>query len=696
MTERPFYCYLDNFDEITIIVPMQHYRDNNTYRLKGDDEAIELVVREKINLGGEVKLICSFDAYIHLEKLYLVENEEGDTAELQTGKIVRTELFDNIYRTKKNDLGFTYTKESTKFKIWTPVAKKVTLELISPDQTVSMIDVLYTSSGVWRIVVEGDLERYRYRYHVYVNGKEQIVSDPYAVASDANGIYAYVIDKSKTYRMKHDFAFSGDPLDAVLYEVSVRDFSTDPSVPFLHRGQYLAFTEAGLKTKEGRPAGIDYLADLGITHVQIMPVFDFDGVDELDSDRFYNWGYNPKQYNVPEGWFSSDPNDPYARIDELKRMIDALHERHIGVVMDVVYNHVYDAFDFPFEKLVPGYAYHVDRQGIYTNFSGCKNDLATQRKMVRKLILDSVKYWVDEYKIDGFRFDLMGLIDTETMNEVRQELYDLSPRILVYGEGWKMHSSNQADRMAHMTNKQVLYTIGFFNDRFRETIKGKTFDPIVPGFATGGNADMAEVKHCILGSALNRHLFKYTSQSINYVECHDNMTFYDKALTMTKDVETIRKQSLLALSMVILSQGVPFIHAGQEFLRTKFGVENSYDAGDVINRLDWSSMDRYYENVAFVKRLIRLRKEHAVFKLKSTTELSQSADLIALPSGSVLYCLNNSVQFLIVFKPKALRETIVIPAGYETIASSMTLANQDTAYDFSDVGVAIFQKRGAL
>lgn len=695
MTEHPFYSYLDNFDEITIIIPMKNYRDNNAYRLIGDDEAIELVVREKISLGGEVKLVCSFDAYIHLEKRYYVENEEGDQSELQTGKIVRTELFDNIYRSKKTDLGFTYLKESTKFKIWSPVAKKVTLELVSPEGIQTMLDVPYTSSGVWRIVVEGDLERTRYRYHVYVNGKEQVVGDPYAVASDANGIYAYVIDKAKTVPQKHRFEFSGDPLDAVIYEASIRDFSMDLSVPFQHRGKYLAFTETGLKTKEGRPAGLDHLIELGITHVQIMPFFDFDGVDELDPDRFYNWGYNPKQYNVPEGWFSSDPNDPYARINELKQMIDTLHKHNIGVIMDVVYNHVYDAFDFPFEKLIPGYAYHVDRQGIYTNHSGCKNDLATHRKMVRKLILDSVKYWVEEYGIDGFRFDLMGLIDTETMNEVRQELYDLSPRILVYGEGWKMHSSNQADRMAHMTNKQVLYTIGFFNDRFREIVKGKTFEPTAPGFATGGEVDMTALKHVILGSALNRHLFKYTSQSINYVECHDNMTFYDKALTMTKDIETIRKQSLLALSMVVLAQGVPFLHAGQEFLRTKFGVENSYDAGDVINRLDWSSLDQYHENVDFLKKLIALRKQFGVFKLKSTTELAQNADVIALQSGSVLYCLNNSVSFLIVFKPKPQIETIVVPEGYELFETSMKVKTKEHAYELCDIGTVIFLKRGA-
>jgi pullulanase len=693
MNERHYYCYLDNFDEITIIVPMKNYRDNNTYKLIGDDEDIDLVIREKISLGSEVKLICSFDAYIHLERLYHVVNEEGLTAELYTGQIVRTELFDNICRSKKTDLGYTYSVASTKFKIWTPVAKSVKIELISPSGETRFIDLPYTSSGVWRLVVDGDLERFKYRYHVYVNGKERIVTDPYGVASDANGIYNYVIDKAKFVPMTANYTFSGDPLDAVIYECSIRDFSMDRSVPFVHRGQYLAFTETGLKTPAGNPAGIDYLKHLGITHVQIMPFYDFSGVDETAPDKLYNWGYNPHQYNVPEGWFSSDPNDPYARIIELKKMIDALHGAGIGVIMDVVYNHVYDPFDFSFEKLVPGYAYHVDRQGIYTNQSGCKNDLATHRKMIRKLILDSVKYWVSEYKVDGFRFDLMGLIDTETMNEVRQELYDQSNRLLVYGEGWKMHSSNQADRMAHMTNKQVLYSIGFFNDRFRETIKGKTFEPTVPGFTTGSTANLEMVEQMILGSALNRHLFKYTSQSINYVECHDNMTFYDKAVTMTKDPVLLKQQALLAIAMVILSQGVPFLHSGQEFLRTKYGVENSYDAGDAINLLDWSLADKHVDMIEATRWLIAFRKQNAVFKLKSTTELSQSADVIVLQSGSMLYALNNGVHFLILFKSTSTAETIVIPSGYRLLfATAPILSLQANAYELRTIGTTIFQQ----
>ncbi|MCK7488208.1 MAG: hypothetical protein MZU97_24040 [Bacillus subtilis] len=277
MTERPYYCYLDNFDEITIIVPMKNYRDNNTYKLIGDDEDIDLVIREKINLGSEVKLVCSFDAYIHLERLYHVENEEGLASELYTGQIVRTELFDNIYRSKKTDLGFTYTTDSTKFKIWTPVAKSVNIELVAPNGEVRFIDVPYTSSGVWRV---GRRRRSRTHSNIAImftsTARSEIVTDPLRASRATPMAFTTLSSTRRSFvPMTAKYSFSGDPLEAIIYECSVRDFSMDPSVPFIHRGQYLAFTESGLKTQGGNPAGIDYLKNLGVTHVQIMPFYRF-------------------------------------------------------------------------------------------------------------------------------------------------------------------------------------------------------------------------------------------------------------------------------------------------------------------------------------------------------------------------------------------------------------------------------------
>ncbi|MFA5007172.1 MAG: type I pullulanase [Candidatus Izemoplasmatales bacterium] len=690
---RKFFCYLDDFDCLTIIVPLRNYRDSNSYRLEGDDETVDLEIVEKINLGVEVKLVAQFDAYITLNRIYRVIDDDGISSELYTGKIVRTDLFDNIYAYKKNDLGFTYTPQSTKFKIWTPVAKKVTLELVSPDGATVFHDVPYRNQGVWRLVVEGDLDRWRYRYRVYVNGAEKIVNDPYAVASDANGNYAFVVDRAKFRKMEHPFAFSGDPLDAIVYETSVRDFTIDPAIGAKHPGKFLGLAETGLKTPAGNPAGLDYLASLGITHVQLMPVFDFDGIDENDPGDDYNWGYNPQQYDVPEGWFATDPNDPYKRIDEFRTAIDALHAKGIGVVMDVVFNHVFDQYSFPFELLVPGYAYHVDRQGIYTNVSGCHNDLATHRKMVRKLIIDSTLFWATEYKIDGFRFDLMGLIDVETMNELRQELHELDERILVYGEGWKMHSGNMADRMAHMMNKNVIYTIGFFNDRFRETIKGKTFDAKVPGFATGDPSDFDTVREMLLGSAANRFMFKYASQSVNYVECHDNLTFFDKCLSLTDDVGRIARWERLATAMVLFAQGMPFIHSGQEFCRTKGGDENSFVSGDAVNRIDWSRADAFHDEVDFFRAAARIRRDNRGFRLKASSELLQDADVIRLKSQSVLYALNDGAALLIVFKPLAAPETVVVPASYRPILGAAVETDAAGSWTLPDIGAYVFQKR---
>ncbi|XFA99759.1 type I pullulanase [Candidatus Izemoplasma sp. B36] len=692
--KRPFYCYLDDFDELTIIIPIKNYCDTNKYFLVGNDEIIKLNISQKINLGIEIKLICYFDAYINLRKVYFVENQNKEMSELYTGKIVRTELFDNIYRYKKNDLGFSYTKTSTKFKLWTPVAKYVKIELISPNNKKVIYDLTYKNSGVWRAELEGDFEGYKYRYLVYVNGKETIVTDPYAITSNANGEYAYVVDKDNFYQMKHSSIFSGNMNDAIIYEMNVRDFTIDPDMNFKHKGKFLGVIESGVKTKKGLSAGIDYLKELGITHIQLMPIFDFEGVDETNPNLKYNWGYNPVQYFVPEGWYSTNPNDPYARINELKEMIDALHANGLNVVMDVVFNHVNDATKFPYEKTVPGYSFHVDKQGMLTNISGCNNDIASHRKMMRKMIIDNILYWATEYKIDGFRFDLMGLIDFETMNELRQELHDLDEHIIVYGEGWNMYSSNLTDRMAHMQNKKVIHTIGFFNDKFRETIKGATFNHKDKGFSMGNTKEIETVKQMLLGSANNRYMFKYTSQSINYIECHDNLTYFDKGLHITSDIELLKKQQLFANSIVLLSQGVPFIHAGQEFYRTKQKDENSYSSSDKINLIDWSRREAYNDAVQIFKKLIKIRKENECFKLISTSEMNRAIEIIELESKTLMMHLNEKCNLLVMFKPINKQETIIIPEGYAIMLATNNNYKVENNYEYilEDIGTYIFRK----
>jgi pullulanase len=638
----------------------------------GNDEEIDLEIVSTETIGLERKYITRFDGYILLNHMYHIFDDRDESSELYTGKIVRTELFDDIYYYEQSDLGMSYRRDRTKFKIWTPVAKYMKLELLDKQGNREIVDMEYDNQGVWYLRLKGDYEGYRYRYISYVNGKEHRVRDPYGISSTANGEYNYVIDTSKLYKMRSQRPkFSGVYTDAVIYETSVRDFTKSDSIHASYPGTYKSFTEQGLKTKQGNPAGIDHILDLGITHIQLMPVYDFFGVDELQPNKSYNWGYNPEQFFVPEGSFSLDPDDPYARINELREMVDDIHSHNIRVTMDVVFNHVWDHETFPFEKIIPGYGFRFDNQGLMTNSSGCNNDLATERRMVRKFIIDAVMYWAKEFKMDGFRFDLMGLIDIRTMNTLRQKLDRFRNDIIVYGEGWNMPTTLGNDRTAHMYNPHLLFNIGHFNDKFRETIKGATFDVKQKGYALGSNAKLWDVKHLIAGSCLDKFLFRYPSQSINYIECHDNNTFYDKTVAaLGKEVkeDIIKRRQRLATSMVILSQGVPFFHNGQEFYRTKQGVENSYKHPDSINSVNWDLVDQNMRDINVIKELLRIRKKYDLFRLTAPSKIRDYITIHCEDTGTIRYELkDNENHFIVIFKNNEEKETFNLQGRFTLI-----------------------------
>jgi pullulanase len=668
-----FYSYLDDFSQITVIVPLKYRNDFvKSFKVIGNDEEIELEIISSELIGEERKYITRFDGYILLNHMYHIFDDFDESSELFTGKIVRTELFDDIYYYENSDLGSSYRRDRTKFKIWTPVAKYMKLELLDKKGNKEVVDMEYDNQGVWYLRLKGDYEGYKYRYISYVNGEEHTLVDPYGVSSNANAEYSYVVDPAKFYKMRQQRPkFSGVPNDAIIYESHVRDFTIDKSINASNPGQYSSYVEEGLTTPKGNKAGVDYLVDLGITHVQLMPVYDFGGVDETNPTKLYNWGYNPEQYNVPEGWFSSDPDDPYARINEMKQLIDELHKHGLRAVMDVVFNHVYDHKWFAFEKVIPGYGFRFDKQGILTESCGCGNDLATERKMVRKFVIDSVMFWAKEYKMDGFRFDLMGLIDIKTMNTLRQKLDRFRKDIIVYGEGWMMKNEIGFERSAHMYNKHLLFNIGHFNDKTRELIKGATFDVKEKGYALGSVAKLDDIKNIILGSALNKFLFRYPSQSVNYVECHDNNTFFDKATAALGEevtVEEIKDRQRLATSMVILSQGVPFIHAGQEFYRTKQGVENSYKSSDEINKVDWNLVDENLADIEIVKELFRIRKKYELFRLTAPSKVRDYITVEAQDSGTILYKLkDHEHDFIVIFKNNKVKETFNLDGRYTLI-----------------------------
>lgn len=667
-----FYSYLDDFNLITIIVPLKYRGDITSYfKVIGNDEEINLEIISSEIIGEERKYITMFDGYILLNQMYFIYDDKNETSELFTGKIVRTELFDDIYFYEPTDLGSSYRRDRTKFRIWTPTAKYMKLEIIDKSDVKEIIDMEYDNLGVWYLRLHGNYEGYRYRYISYVNGKEHIFTDPYAISSNANAQYSYVVDHAKLYKMKYQRPkFSGIMNDAVIYETHVRDFTIGKSINATYPGKFKSFTEENLHTPKGNSAGFTYLTELGITHIQILPLFDFAGVDELNPEKLYNWGYNPEQYLVPEGWYSTDPNDPYKRINELRELVDNLHKKNLRVVMDVVFNHVYDNQTFPFEKIIPGYAYRYDEQGHLTESSGCGNDLASERKMVRKFIIDSVMYWAREFKMDGFRFDLMGLTDIKTMNTLRQKLDRYRSDIIVYGEGWKMPTSLPYDKTSHMFNKHLLFNIGHFNDKARETIKSISFQRKDGDKALDKKEIRDDMANVLLGSCLNKFLFRYPSQSINYVECHDNHTFFDlaKAKLDGLDIAEIKKIERLATSIVILSQGVPFIHAGQEFYRSKNGTENSYRSGDEINRIDWNLADENEEDIEYLKELIRIRKKYDLFRLTAPSKIRDYVSVEFNENGTITYRLKDEEdEIIVIFKYTTIKEQFIFDAKYTLI-----------------------------
>jgi type I pullulanase len=389
---------------------------------------------------------------------------------------------------------------------------------------------------------------------------------------------------------------------------------------------------------------------LGITHIQFLPIYDYstESVDEtrLDTPQ-YNWGYDPKNYNVPEGSYATNPYDPAARIVELKTLIQAIHDCGMRVIMDVVYNHVYDAFRHSFMKLVPGYYFRYRPDQSLSNGSGCGNDVASERKMVRKFIVDSVVYWAREYRLDGFRFDLMGLHDIDTMNEIRARLDEIDPTIIIIGEGWDIPTELPGERKATQHNAYKMPRIAHFNDGLRDALKGNTFNLREPGFASGRHGLEHDVKRGIIaGVQYLEHLRSFAlepDQCVNYVEAHDNHTLWDKLWLTSAHVDelTRRKIHMLCTAVVFTSQGIPFLHAGQEFMRTKHGDENSYKSPTEVNWLDWERCAQFSNEVNYVRRLIALRKNHAAFRLPNADLIRKHLVFEEVPANCVAFTLRN-------------------------------------------------------
>ena len=536
-------------------------------------------------------------------------------------------------------LGMDYSPIQTIFRVWAPERERI--DVLLYENNISDIRKVYSMekqlSGVHEATIKGDLKDKYYNY--LVEGLYEI-TDPYSIACSPNSKKSAIIDMHTTNPKgweSHSIPSQTPITKEIIYELHVKDFTIDPSSGANHRGKFLGLCEENTNYN-GLSTGIDHLKDLGVTCVHLMPVYDFITVNEEEEhfydDDNYNWGYDPELYNVPEGSYGTNPLDPKSRIIELKTMIMKLHEANIKVVLDVVYNHTYKAEDSNFNILYPNYYYRRKEDGSFSNGSGCGNEIATERSMVRKFILDSLKFWLKEYKVDGFRFDLMALMDIDTMREVVNQLREIKEDIIIYGEPWAGGPTVLPEDMMTKKGTQGELKIAIFNDGFRDAIKGDN-DGFSKGFSQGnGDCKSATEKGIMSG------YFNSPDESINYINAHDNLIIYDKMkktfpLSSNEEITLYNK---FALGILLLSQGIPFIHAGNEFLRSKGMDHNSYKSPISINGIDWSFKEKNFNFYKYVRDLIALRKKYDEFTLSTPEDIGVKVKFFSIKEDNNLIC----------------------------------------------------------
>lgn len=611
----------------------------------------------------------------------------------------RNTVLDNLPTYNGSDLELTVNKSGTHWRLWSPEAEAAEVMLYDTDRNTPATDTISmkrADNGTWTASVPAQLYGHFYTFRIKYQGK-WLPQTPgvWAKATGTNGERAAIIDFATTNPQGWD-KDRGPAIksinDAVIYEMHHRDFSVHPSSGIVNKGKFLALTEQNTQTPQGLATGIDHLKELGITHVHILPSYDYNSVDEsnLPANK-YNWGYDPQNYNTPEGSYSTNPADPAARVKEMKQMVKSLHDAGIGVIMDVVYNHTAENNGSNFSLTAPDYYYRHKADGSYSDASACGNETASDRKQMSDYIVNSVKYWADEYHIDGFRFDLMAIHDTATMNRVAAELKKIRPEIFVYGEGWTASDSPlPVAQRALKENVSAMPDIAVFSDDIRDAIKGHYSNAADKGFASGKPGLEETVKIGIVASTShpqvdyskgNNSKFPYAKspkQIINYVSCHDDLCLTDKlAKSMPEATENERKRvARLAQTIVFTSQGTPFMFAGEEVFRNKKGVHNSYQSPDSINAIDWTLKGENADQFDYYKELIKLRKAHPAFRMTTAEDVARNIkfDKVSVPnliSYSILNHANGDAwkEIKLIFNGSAEPRTVNLPKGQWTVVA---------------------------
>lgn len=624
---------ISSINTISFTVSMSEVKDASMIRIVNTDNRNVPIKSLTKPDDKHHDYVITLNDNLDLTKGYDVTITGFGTKTAIPNEVFDSEYFINNFTYDGNDLGSTITDKGTMFKVWCPTASCVLLQLFksgTDEKPYSILMMNKGDKGVWSYEVEGVGHGTYYTYIVKCAGDWQEAVDPYAKSAGLNGIRGMVLDQKQASPQdfdKEEFKKLDSYHKAVVWETHVRDFSNEIK-DCKYKGKYLSFTETGLKNENGIPVGIDYLKELGITHVQLMPVYDFGSVDETDSTQF-NWGYDPQNYNVPEGSYSTDPSNGSVRVVEFKQMIQALHANNFSVVMDVVYNHTQKE-NSNLNRCVPYYYYRYQDDNKISNGSGCGNDTMSERVMCSKYFVDSLHYWMETYKLDGFRFDLMGLIDLKTIQKVEEDIHKLNPSAIIYGEGWQMGTAtkvpmaNQANIIQVKTTNNAAGAVGVFNDAIRDGIRGSVFNKDQPGYLgnPANNESVNKVIFGLKGSEVPVDGVSWKVENacvINYISAHDNSTLYDKLKSSCSNLpeDKIFRMNKNAAAIVMLCKGIPFMLGGEEMLRSKVNDDgsfndNSFNASDKVNNMKWNTLSNdsnQYKTFLYYKGLIQLRKE---------------------------------------------------------------------------------------
>ncbi|SFK54914.1 type I pullulanase [Salinicoccus halodurans] len=626
VTVKPFRGYELNHEEISVIQQKNRLERKNTVISNG---CIHLKFSEDINLNAS-----AFIEYC------------GRLYPLLMGRYIQSIAFDLKYSTDVQ-MGAVYSSTQTVFRVFAPTA--VDCRLLIDHDYHEMVKI----NGYFEATVDEDCHGRHYHYEVSHNDVTHFVIDPYVKGVSANSKEAMVIDFERINPGYRTHAVPNTPnKDAIIYEAHIRDMTIHPNsgVKKEWQGKYLGMAEHAF-TKHGLSSGLNYVKELGVTHIELMPVNDFLTVDELNTNKSYNWGYDPKFFMVPEGSYSTDPKNPIIRILELQKLIKKLHENGMKVIFDVVLNHVYEVENSSFEKLVPGYYFRHNDDLSLSNGTGVGNDFASEKLMGRRFIHDTISFWLDYYRVDGYRFDLMGAIDIETMQGILNLVKERNREILLLGEGWDLPTALDHSKKTLPVFGDRVPSLRFFNDHFRDAIKGNNFELMAKGYVNGDGTGIDKIRKMFTG-----FYEEYSADmSINYVEVHDNHTLYDRLrYSSGKRQYVLESQHQLATALVLLSFGTPFLHAGQEFFRTKFGHGNTYNLSDMLNRMDWNRRAKYQDNIEFVKSLIEFRKSEPVFRLKDKDDIENAVSTLTFDHLSNVFGVRISYEesdFIIMINP---------------------------------------------